>query len=164
VIVIVGAAHLRGVIFCCSQLESGTSCRHAVFLHLLPWKRSYQEVGAPQPPPSPINEKRVAEQYVTLRAFCGHDGSVNAAVWSAGDTNRAFNAKYSLLVSRRGRACSGSCRTKSYRHPLLIPSPPFRPLSFVAGILASHALATAFFTIALLRFRKPSFKRRDGFL
>ena len=26
------------------------------------------------------------------------------------------------------------------------------------------AIAAAFFTIALLRFRKPSFKRRDGFL
>ena len=46
-----------------------------------------------------------------------------------------------------------------------------RPLSFVADIdmiwhqmLALLAIAAAFFTIALLRFRKPSFKRRDGFL
>jgi len=29
---------------------------------------------------------------------------------------------------------------------------------------ARSAIAAAFFTIALRRFRKPSFKRRDGFL
>jgi len=31
-------------------------------------------------------------------------------------------------------------------------------------MLALLAIAAAFFTIALLRFRKPSFKRHNGFL
>ena len=57
------------------------------------------------------------------------------------------------------------------RAPPLISSPPLRSVSFVAGIdmiwhqmRARSAIAAAFFTIALLRFAKPSFKRRDGFL
>lgn len=47
------------------------------------------------------------------------------------------------------------------RVPALISSPPLRPFSFVAGIdmiwhqmRARSAIAAAFFTIALLRFRK----------
>ena len=56
------------------------------------------------------------------------------------------------------------------RAPTTHFAPALRPVSFVAGIdmiwhqmPARLAIAAVFFTIALLRFRKPSFIRRDGF-
>ena len=44
-IVIVGAAHLREVIFYCSQLESGTSCHGTPFFFIFCLEAFHQEVG-----------------------------------------------------------------------------------------------------------------------
>jgi hypothetical protein len=89
----------------------------------------------------------------------GHNGPVNAAVWSADDTDRVYNAKSHLLVSRQ--SMRRFVQDEMLRAPPLISSPPLRPVSFVAGIdmiwhqmRARSAIAAAFFTIALLRFRK----------
>ena len=159
-----GRGAFERVILRRSQFESGTSCHGTPFFFIFcPWEaippRSWECSSL-----FPLPQMKSASPKNTLRFdehSYGHNGSVNAAVWSADDTDRVSNAKCYLLVSRHGRACPGSCRTKCYGHPPLISSPPLRPVSFVAGIdmiwhqmRARSAIAAAFFTIALLRFRK----------
>ena len=64
-----GRGAFERVILRRSQLESGTSCHGTPFFFIFcPWEAiPHKKLGVQQPLPSPPNEKRVAEEYVTLR-------------------------------------------------------------------------------------------------
>jgi hypothetical protein len=168
-----GRGAFERVILRRSQFESGTSCHgNAVFLHFFALgRRSHTrswECSLPSPQmksASPKNTLRFDEHSY------GHNGSVNAAVWSADDTDRVSNAKCYLLVSRHGRACPGSCRTKSTgAHHSFRLRLSGQSLSW--GALTSSGIKCApvqllpqhFSPLHCCGSAKPSFKRRDGFL
>ena len=64
-----GRGAFERVILRRSQFESGTSCHGTPFFFIFcPWEAiPHKKLGVQQPLPSPPNEKRVAEEYVTLR-------------------------------------------------------------------------------------------------
>ncbi|HEX4990204.1 MAG TPA: hypothetical protein VFW91_15605 [Candidatus Binatia bacterium] len=100
-------------------------------------------MGVQQPLPSPPNEKRGAEEYATT--------SMSIVMATMARSMPQFG-----LLMNTGRTSNAKCYQASL---------------FRGGIdMIRHqmpallAIVAAFFTIALLRFRKPSFKRRDGFL
>jgi hypothetical protein len=110
---------------------------------LCPWEAIPQEVGIAAASSLSPNEKRGAEGYATT--------SMSIVMATMAPSMPQFGPLMILVVLPMQNA--------------------IRPFSFVAGIdmiwhqmRARLAIAAAFFTIALRRFRKPSFKRRDGFL